>query len=347
MSPPTSRAVVFVTGGNGFVGAATVLELIKRDYTVKATMRSQAKAEAFNKQYPAQSSSIEWVIIPDLTNEDAMTAAMTNVDYLIHMASPFHFTFTDNVNEVLRPAKDMTLVALKAAAKHPRIKRVVITSSFVAIWDLMQDNGLWPGKTYTSDDWNPATWDQAASSTNPLFVYSASKSIAEKAAYDFVEHEKPDFALTTFCPPIIYGPPLQPEVTTSNLNTSTYVVWELLSGQAKEIPDTTLPIFIDVRDLAYLQVSALTNEKAKNQRYFVVSDHWYMEQLVDIVREEFPDQAFRLPPTVRTKAPSHFDFDVTKAERDFDIKWIPLRQSIVDTMKVLYEKEREEKAGKA
>jgi len=321
-----------------------VLELIKRGYKVKATIRSQAKAQAFNKEYPAESSSIQWVVVSDLTDEDAMTAAADGVDYVIHMASPFHFHFTDNVKEVLEPAREMTLVTLKAAAKHPRIKRVVTTSSFVAMWDLMKDNGLWPGHTYTADDWNPATWDQAAGSDNPFFVYSASKSIAEKAAYDFVVKEKPAFSLTTFCPPIIYGPPMQPDVTTTNVNTSTSVIWDIISGNVKDIPETNLPIFIDVRDL---QVAALINEKAKNQRYFAVSDHWYMEQIVDIVKEEFPEQASRLPATLRTAGPDHFDFDVAKTERDFHIKWIPLRQSIVDTMKVLFEKEKEEKASKA
>ncbi|KZP01479.1 NAD-P-binding protein [Calocera viscosa TUFC12733] len=347
MSAIASPSIVFVTGGNGFVGTTTVLELIKRGYKVKATIRSQAKADAFSKQYPAQSSSIEWVIVPDLTNEDAMTTATADVDYVIHMASPFHFNFKDSVKEVLEPAKEMTVVTLKAAAKHPRIKRVVITSSFVAVWDLMKDGGLWPGKTFTADDWNPATWEQGATVPNPFFVYSASKSLAEKAAYDFVQQEKPSFSITTFCPPIIYGPPQQPEVTTSNLNTSMNIIYSVLSGQAKEYPATGLPVFVDVRDLAYLQVAALTNEKAANQRYLAISDHWYFEELAQIVKEEFPEQASRLPLVVRTEGPVHFDFDVAKTERDFEIEWIPLRKTIVDTMKVLYAMEKEEKAGKA
>ncbi|KZP01482.1 NAD-P-binding protein [Calocera viscosa TUFC12733] len=346
MSAIASTSVVFVTGGNGYVGTETVLELIKRGYKVKATIRSQAKAEAFNKLYPAESKSIEWVVVTDLTDEDAMTAASADVDYVIHMASPFHFSFTDNVKEVLQPAKEITLVTLRAAAKHPRIKHVVITSSFVAVWDLMQSNGLWPGKTYTADDWLPATWDQAASSSNPFFVYSASKVLAEKAAYDFVEKEKPSFFITTFCPPIIFGPPPQPEATTTNLNTSIALLWAIFSGQSKDL-DTSLPVFVDNRDLAYLQVAALTNEKAKNQRYLAVSGHWYFEELVQIVKEEFPEQAYRLPLTVRTKGPDHFEFDVTKTNRDFDIEWIPLRKTIVDTMKLVYAKEKEEKASKA
>ncbi|KZT56861.1 NAD(P)-binding protein [Calocera cornea HHB12733] len=343
-----SQNIVLATGGNGYVGAKTVLELIKRSYKVKATIRSQAKADAFNKLYPTQSTFIEWVVVPDFTSEDAMTAATANVDFVIHMASPFHFSFTDNVNEVLKPAKEMTLVTLRAAAKHPRIKRVVITSSFVAVWDLMKDNGLWPGKTYSAEDFNPATWDQAASSPNPFFVYSASKVLAERAAYEFVEfveQEKPSFSITTFCPPIIFGPPPQPEVTIGNLNTSIDIIWSVVSGRNRSI-DTALPVFVDNRDLAYLQVAALTNEKAKNQRYLAVSDHWYVEELVQIVKGEFADQAYRLPPTTRTKAPEHFDFDGAKTERDFDIEWIPLRRSIVDTMKFLYKKE-EERAGSA
>ncbi|KZT56860.1 NAD(P)-binding protein [Calocera cornea HHB12733] len=346
MSTVSSPAVVLITGGNGFVGSAIVLELIKQSYRVKATVRSQSKADAFDKQYPAQSSSIEWVVVADLTDEAAMTAAAVDVDYVIHVASPFSFEFTDPVESVLKPAKEMTLATLKAAAKHPRIKRVVTTSSFVAVWDPLKDSGLWPGKTFTAEDWDPATWEQAVSTPNPYFAMAASKTVAERAAWDFVAQEKPSFALTTFCPPIMFGPPHQAEVTTSSLNTGTGILWEVLSGQLKEIPETKMPIFVDVRDLAYLQVSALTNEKAKNQRYLAISNHWYMEQLVDIVKAEFPGQAARLPPAVRTRAPDHFDFDVIKTERDFDIKWIPLRTSIFDTMSFLYDREREEKAVK-
>ncbi|KZP01481.1 NAD-P-binding protein [Calocera viscosa TUFC12733] len=331
MSAIACPAVVLVTGGNGFVGAATVLELIERGYHVKAIIRSQVKADAFNQKYPAQSRSIEWVIVPDLTNEDAMTAVAAGVDYVIHVASPFSFAFTDNVNAILKPARDMTLATLKAAANIPA----------------SSDNGLWPGKTFTADDWNPATWDQAASSPNPYYVMAASKTVAEQAAYDFVAQQKPTFALTTFCPPIMFGPPLQAELSIKGLNTANGIVWDLLSGRVKELPETKMPIFVDVRDLAYLQVAALTNEKAKNQRYLAISGHWYAEQLVDIVKEEFPEQAHRLPPTVRTKGPDHFEFDVTKTSRDFDIEWIPLRKSIVDTMKLLYAKEKEETAEKA
>ncbi|EJU03768.1 NADP-binding protein [Dacryopinax primogenitus] len=335
----TSSNVVFVTGGNGFVGSATVLELIKRGYKVKGSIRSQAKADAFNKMYPTESKSIERVVVPDLMDEQRMTSALSGVDYVIHMASPFHMNFTNNVEEMLKPARELTL--------YSRIKRVVLTSSFVAVWDLMKGNGLWPEHTYTAEDWNPATWEQAAGAAHPLFVYSASKSLAEKAAFDFVEKEKPGFSITTFCPPFIWGPPGQPDLTLGNLNTSTWVLWWTLSGQAKEIDETGLPVFVDVRDLAYLQVAALTNDKAKNQRYLAISDEWYMEQLVNIVKEEFPHQAYRLPPTVRTRGPDHFGYDVAKTERVFDIELIPLRKTVVETMKFLFDKESVEKAGEA
>jgi len=347
MSAITTPAVVLVTGGNGFVGAATVLELVKRGYTLKATVRSQDKADAFIQQYPTQSKSIEWVIVPDLTDEAALTAAADVVDYVIHMASPFYFSFTDNVQQVLEPAKQMALATLKAAAKHPRIKHVVMTSSFVAVWNYLKNSGLWPGKTYTEKDWNPVTWEEAASTTNPYYVIAASKTCAEEAAWDFLEQEKPGYTLTTFCPPIMLGPPLQAGLTTNNLNTAAGIVWEVLSDQVQEIPESRMPVFLDVRDLAYLQVAALTNEKANNQRYLPIGGEWYMEQLVDIVREEFPEQAARLPPTIRTKAPDHFEYDVSKTERDFGIQWTPLRKSIVDEMRVLFQKEQEEKAGKA
>ena len=104
---------------------------------------------------------------------------------------------TDNKKQFLDPAIKGTVGLLESVNNHaPKVKRVVITSSFAAILDMSK--GTWAEHTYTEADWNPVTYEDAASASNPGVAYSASKTFAEKAAFNFVEHNKPRFTVRYF-----------------------------------------------------------------------------------------------------------------------------------------------------
>ncbi|EJU03772.1 NADP-binding protein [Dacryopinax primogenitus] len=333
----TNTPVVFVDGANGFIGTTVILEALKQGYHVKAAVRRQESADAFGKKYPEHGSKIDWVFIPDFSDQEAVAAALKGVTYVMHVASPFRFDFTDNEKEVLIPARENTLSILRAAAKNPEVKRVVITSSFAAVCDLLK--GMWPEKTYSEQDWNPATWNEAVRSDIPPFVYCASKGFAERAAWEYMDQEKPGFALTTFCPPMVFGPPQQPIKSMKSLNESVDQLWRLFSGTEKEVPFTNFPGFIDVRDLAHLHLASLTNDKARDKRYLVVGGHYSFDEAVVVAREAFPNQAARMTPSTGKPAPEHYKLDVSKAEADFDIKWTPFKKTIVDTAEVLFKTE--------
>jgi nucleoside-diphosphate-sugar epimerase len=105
--------------------------------------------------------------------------------------SQFHFNFKDTKKEILDPAINGTVGILKAIQKNaPSVKRVAITSSFAAILDGAKGNAI-PDTTYSEKDWNPITLEEA--DKHPAWGYRASKTFAEKAAWDFVEKEKPNF----------------------------------------------------------------------------------------------------------------------------------------------------------
>jgi len=104
------------------------------------------------------------------------------------------------------------------AAHQPRVKRVVIASSIAAVIDISQ--GFREGYTYTEKDWNPVTWEQLKAIGDPHLAYATSKKVAEKAAWDFMDANKPHFALTTICPPMVFGSPLQPVENMKGLNQS-------------------------------------------------------------------------------------------------------------------------------
>ncbi|KZT56847.1 hypothetical protein CALCODRAFT_509179 [Calocera cornea HHB12733] len=189
--------------------------------------------------------------------------------------------------------------------------------------------GLRPGHTYWKKDWNTATWDDAAASDYGGFVYCASKVIAERAAWDFLEREKPGFSLTVYNPPMVFGPPIQPFDSLDRLNEFVDEPWQLLSGKARVMAFTAFLIFVDVRDLAYLQVVSLANEAARDQRYFTISSDYTGDDVVRIAAAAFPAQAARMTPLSGQPAPR----STTR------ITFRTLEQSVVDTTKVLFDAE--------
>lgn len=166
---------------------------------------------------------------------------------MIHLASPFILDSKDFQKDLFEPAVNGTLSILKATKDHsPSVKRVVITSSFAAV--LVYTTDLRPGHVYTEKDWNPMTADEAIKSGDGSAAYLVSKTLAEKAAYDFVKTEHPSFSITTLNPPMVYGPLLQPFESMSKLNTSSADIYRLFNGSSKEIPNTAFYACADVRD---------------------------------------------------------------------------------------------------
>jgi nucleoside-diphosphate-sugar epimerase len=125
------------------------------------------------------------------------------------------------------------------------VKRIVITSSFASVLDVTK--GLRPGYVYTEADWNPMTAEESYAA-GPSPAYLVSKKLAEKAAFDFVEKEKPGFSIATVTPPMVYGPLLQGFDDMEKLNTSSMDIYRLFNGSLKEVPDTAFWTYCDVRD---------------------------------------------------------------------------------------------------
>lgn len=201
---------------------------------------------------------------------------------------------------------------LKAIKAHaPTVKRVVITSSFAAI--INPSKGLWPGHTYSESDWNPLTQEEAVQ--NNSNGYRASKTFAEKAAWEFIEKEKPNFSLATINPPLVFGPVVHYLASLDGLNTSNERVRDLIQGKSKdadEIPETGVFIWVDVRDVADAHVKAMEVEKAANKRFFCVAGTFCNRDVVDIIRKNFPKHASGLPKENAkggNKPDEMFDFD--------------------------------------
>ena len=165
------------------------------------------------------------------------------------------------------------------------MKRVVITSSFAAI--VQADKGFWPGHAYSEADWNPITSEEATE--NPMMGYRASKTFAEKAAWEFLEKEKPNFTISTINPPMVFGPIVHALDSLENLNTSNERIRNAVQGKFKdEIPPSGVHLWVDVRDVAEAHVNAFEKSEAANKRFFVTAGYFSNKEITQIIKKNFP-----------------------------------------------------------
>lgn len=339
--PPLLLLTNLITpGGSGFIAAHVLDILLARGHSVVTTVRSEEKAQKIREAHPdTPASLLDFRIVPDIAKVGAFDDAVQidGLEAVIHTASPFHFNVTDTKKDLLDPAIIGTTGVLQAIKKHaPSVKRVVITSSFAALMNC--EKGDWPGHSYSEADWNPITEEEAY--LNPAYGYRASKTFAEKAAWDFVEKEKPNFTLSTMNPPMVFGPIVHYLNSLSALNTSNERFRNLITGQYKEeIPPTGTVLWIDVRDLALAHVKAMELEEAQGKRFFVTAGHYSNKEVAEIIRKNFPELEGELPGKDVTGGDypegGVYSFDNTRTQEVLGIKFTGLEQCVVDTVKSL------------
>ena len=212
----------------------------------------------------------------------------------------------------------------------------MITSSFASIID--PSKGTRPGYEYSEKDWDPITPEEAIQ--NPFLGYRASKTFAEKASWEFLEKEKPNFTIATMCPPLVLGPIVHYLQSLDNLNTSNQRIAAIMTGKAKEeIPTTGTFIWVDVRDLALAHVKAAELPEAANKRFFVTAGYFSNEEIADIIRDNYPQLKDQVPAkgTKGGEYPTEgiYKYNNSRTIEVLGIDFRSLKQSIVDTVKSL------------
>jgi dihydroflavonol-4-reductase len=251
--------LVLVTGGTGFIGAHCIVQLLAQGYRVRTTVRRLSREAALRAMLlqagisTAQADSVSYVAA-DLLADDGWAEAMVGCDYVLHVASPFPATEPKDPDELIRPAREGSLRVLRAA-RDAGVKRVVLTSSFAAI-----GYGLIRAKDhlYTEQDWTDA--DAPA-----ISVYTRSKTLAERAAWDFIQHEGGALQLTTVNPVGVFGPTLG-----SDYSSSIILLQGLLTGKIRAIPQISTST-VDVRDVADLHLRAMIHPEAAGERFLAVA----------------------------------------------------------------------------
>ncbi|TVY56237.1 putative uncharacterized oxidoreductase [Lachnellula cervina] len=322
---------ILVTGGSGYVAAEVLNAFLSRGYNVRTTVRNDSSADKIKKSHSKYINQLSFAIVKDVQIPGGHDEAVKGVDGVVHTASPFLTQVEDNERDLLLPAIKGTTEVLASVQKNaPNVKRVVITSSFASVVDVSK--GTRSGYAYSEKDWNPTTYEAAAKKDAPGAVaYCASKTFAEKAAFDYVKERKPQFDITTVCPPMVYGPSGSVVTNLDNLNTSAADIYRLMNGSCKEVPETSFFGWVDVRDVGEVHARAFESPEAAGQRYLTASSGYTYQQICDIIRKDFPEKRNLVPEgTPNAPYPDVYTLDNSKVKKQLGVEFRSLETSIHD-----------------
>ena len=248
-----NQGKVLVTGASGYIALHCILELLKNGYEVKGSLRDLKRENEVRESLGTEfnNNNLEFCKL-NLLNDEGWEEAASDCDYLFHIASPCFVEEPKNENDLIAPALEGTLRALKAAHKS-KVKKVVLTSSMGTI-------AYGHNKKYcNTNDWTDTSKDVGA--------YIKSKTFAEKAAWDFFNNlADKSFLMTTIHPGMVFGPLLINDIE----GISASLITKMITGKFPALPDIYFTV-VDVRDVAKLHVQSLTNHNSDNKRIIATS----------------------------------------------------------------------------
>lgn len=268
---------VLVTGGTGYVGGWCIVELLKRGYSVRTTVRSLAKEKAVRAAISAMTDPGDRleVVAADLLNDAGWDAAVAGCTYVLHVASPLGSK--SNPGDIVAAAKGGALRVLRASVPA-KVRRVVLTSSGAACCPPLNSPDSETDETFWTD-----VKDKG------LTPYRKSKAVAERAAWDFMKEQGAGGTLTTVLPSGVFGPVL----TTEGLG-SVGLVLRLLTGAMPGIPRLGFNV-VDVRDLADAHIRAMLAPEAAGQRFIAAGEFLWMADVAKILRNNLGARASKVP----------------------------------------------------
>jgi len=298
---------VLVTGGSGFLGGWCLIELLRRGYRVRTTVRDLEREPQVRA---AVASRVELgdrltVLAADLRSDAGWAEAAAGCDYVLHVASPFPPAQPKDPDELIVPAREGTLRVL-GAGLDAGARRIVVTSSVAAI-----TGGPHPGSAPLTEE----SWSDPANSR--LTPYAKSKTIAERAAWDLVRDRNALERLAVVNPGAILGP-----VLSDDRSYSLEVIERMLRGMPG-VPRIGFS-FVDVRDVVDLHLRAMTVAEAGGERFIAATQFMWMEEIAELLREHLGDAAAKVPrravPNLLVRAMGIFDPSVRSVTGQLGIR---------------------------
>lgn len=276
-----SEDLVLVTGGSGFVATHCIDQLLHAGYNVRTTVRSLARepeVRATLKSIRTPRQEALTFVAADLGADNGWAEAAAGCRYVLHVASPFPPHAPKHEDELIIPARDGALRVLRAA-RDAGVARVVMTSSFAAV-----GYGHKPqAAPFTEADWTDIAGPGVA-------AYPKSKTIAERAAWDFIASEGGKLELSVVNPVGIFGPVLSADYAPSIL-----IVQRLLDGAVPACPRLFFGT-VDVRDVADLHLRAMTSPAARGERFLALAgDTVSLLGVASLLKKRMGTAARRVP----------------------------------------------------
>ncbi|KIM31833.1 hypothetical protein M408DRAFT_239176 [Serendipita vermifera MAFF 305830] len=288
---------VLLTGGTGFLGAWVLKNLLEEGFSVRAAVRSEAKASVLKEQFSQYINRLEFVYIDDLTTPGIFDKAVADVEGIIHCASPLGGSDPDlDPQRLIGPAVDGTLSILRSAINSTNVKRVVVTSSVTTAWQAVPK---YTPIVYNENDWNEQAVElvKAKGKEAPPFIkYAASKVLAEQAAWNFMKENNPNFDLVTILPGYVWGKILggtAADIKGSNARLLNLLKSSTLANRTPEAMKAEWPI-VDARDVSSHHVQALTAENAGGERLLSVAATISTQDAINLINAN-PIEGIVLP----------------------------------------------------
>ncbi len=335
---PITQAPVLVTGATGFVAAELVKQLLEAGYSVRGTTRDveRSRSDGILPALAGAETRLE-MIEANLLDPGAFDKAVQGCEYIMHTASPFVLDVEDPQRDLVNPAVNGTTSVLGSASIDKSVRRVILTSSFAAISGSPKDGA-----------WTEADWNDDSSLDHGAYAYS--KTMAERAAWDFMDQREVGFDLVVINPTGVIGPSIVPRLNQSH---SLYV--SATNGEIPGIIDLKFPI-VDVRDVARTHILAMEQREATG-RYLCSAETRSMRQDFELLKEAGFGERYKLPSlpldnplgNVLVRLASRFqpkgtrDFITRSLGRDYDLDTSKIRtemgmefrdtdQTVIDTM---------------
>ena len=274
-------STILVTGGSGFIGSHSILQLLAAGHDVRTTVRNlkrETDVRAMLKEGGSEPGDRLSFIAADLEHDAGWSEAVAGCEYVLHVASPFPPSIPRHEDELIVPARDGALRVLRAS-RDAGVKRVVLTSSFAAI-------GY--GHKQRETPFDETNWTDPDG--DDVQAYAKSKTLAERAAWDFVANEGGDLELSVVNPVGVFGPVLGPDYSISIL-----LVQRLMDGAMPGCPRLYFGV-VDVRDVADLHIRAMTHPAAGGERFLAVAgDFMSIQDIARVLKGRLGASAKRVP----------------------------------------------------
>jgi len=267
---------VLVTGGTGYIAGFLIRQLSAEGWTIHTTIRSLSKESGLRATLDVDNDRLK-VFAADLMSDDGWAEAVAGCSHVAHLASPLPSAVPKNDDELIVPAREGALRALRFA-KAEGVKRFVMTSSMAAV-----SYGVGRGEHHSTEaDWTDIDHPDA-------YAYVKSKTIAERAARDFVEVEGGDMEYCTINPSLVLGPQMS-----DDFSTSLELIKKLMDGSFPGTPDLSFSI-VDVRDTADLHARALTADNMAGERFLAAGKTMHIREIAELLKAGLGDQGKRIP----------------------------------------------------